>query len=105
MLRAALRCPEGARPAVGADSLPTLAPYPMFADDLDPATALAAAASPRRCAVGLVEIETDTVNAAPPADRHQARAIIGPSLPARCPACGLLMEWPDCCWGEGNDDD
>lgn len=75
----------------------------MFADDFAPAAALAAAACPRCRAVGLVETDTDTVSAAPPADRHQARAIINPSVPARCPACGLVMEWPGCCWGDGDD--
>ena len=75
----------------------------MFADDFDPAVALAAAACPRCHALGLVETGTDTLKAAPPADQHQARYIMSPSLPARCPACGLVMEWPGCCAGEDGD--
>jgi hypothetical protein len=69
----------------------------MFADDFDPSVALAAAACPRCHALGLVETDTDTVNATPRADRHQARVIVSPSVPARCPACGLVMDWPGCC--------
>lgn len=67
----------------------------MFADDFDPVTALTSSACPRCHAVGLVE--TDTVNAASPADRHQAKYVMSPSVPARCPACGLVMDWPGCC--------
>lgn len=69
----------------------------MFADDLDPAASLAASACPRCRALGLVVIDTDTVDATPPADRHQAGVIVSPSVPARCPACGLVMDWPGCC--------
>lgn len=69
----------------------------MFADDFDPVAALASTACPRCRAVGLVKTDTDMVNATPPADRHQARYIMSPSVPARCPACGLVMDWPGCC--------
>lgn len=69
----------------------------MFADDFDPAAALASTACPRCHAAGLVETDTDTVDATPPTDRHQARVIVSPSVPARCPACGLVMNWPGCC--------
>lgn len=69
----------------------------MFVDDFDPAAALAATACPRCHAVGLVETDPDTVNTTPPTDRHQARCIVSPSVPARCPACGLVMDWPGCC--------
>lgn len=69
----------------------------MFADDFDHSAALASSACPRCRAMGLVGTDTDTVNAAPPADRHQAPYSIEPSIPARCPACGLHMEWPGCC--------
>lgn len=72
----------------------------MFADDFDPVAALASTACPRCRAVGLVETDMDTVNAAPPADRHRAPYSMEPSLPARCPACGLVMEWPACRAGE-----
>ena len=72
----------------------------MFADDFDPVAALASTACPRCRALGLVETDTDTVNATPPADRHQAGRTICPSVPARCPSCGLVMEWPACCGEE-----
>lgn len=72
----------------------------MFVEDFNPFAALAATACPRCHAVGLVESDTDTVDGAAPAKRHQARVIVSPSVPALCPACGLLMEWPACCGDE-----
>lgn len=70
---------------------------PMFVEDFAPSAALAITACPRCHAVGLVETDTDTVDAAPTADQHQARCSIEPSVPAQCPECGLVMEWPGCC--------
>lgn len=70
---------------------------PMFVDDFDPAAALAATTCPRCRAVGLVETDMDTVCATSQTDRHQAHVIVSPSVPARCPACGLVMDWPGCC--------
>lgn len=69
----------------------------MFADDFDTAAALAAITCPRCHVVGLVETDTDTMDATPPPDQYQARVIVSPSVPARCPACGLVMDWPGCC--------
>lgn len=60
----------------------------MFADNFDPATVLASIACSRCRAVGLVETDMDTVSAALLADRHRAPYSMGPSVPARCPACG-----------------
>lgn len=72
----------------------------MLAEDFDPVAALASAACPRCHALGLEETDTETVDATSLADRHQARCSLEPSLPARCPACGLVMEWPGCCLDE-----
>lgn len=88
------RCPPPAW--VRTVSLP-LDPYLMFADDFDPVAALASSACPRCNALGLVETDPGTVDATSLADRHRARYIMSPSLPARCPTCGLVMEWPACC--------
>lgn len=85
-----LGCPEGARTVA-------LERLPMFAPTFDPAAALAATACPRCRAVGLVEVDQDTHDAAPLADRHKGTAMVDPSVPAQCPACGLVMEWPGCC--------
>jgi len=69
----------------------------MFVEGFDPAAALDAATCPRCRSVGLVETDADTVDATLPADRHKAQYSIHPSVSARCPACGLVMEWPGCC--------
>ena len=69
----------------------------MLCEDFDPAAALAAMACPRCQAVGLVEIDQETHDATPPPDRHKGAAMVDPSVPAQCPACGLAMEWPGCC--------
>ena len=69
----------------------------MWANDFSLNAALAAASCPRCYAFGLIEIDTDTYRAAVPENRHQAKFLIDPSVPARCPACGLVMEWPGCC--------
>lgn len=69
----------------------------MFIEDFNPAPELAATHCPRCHAVGLVEITFEVYQATPPANQHQAKFIIDPSIPARCPACGLVMEWPGCC--------
>lgn len=68
----------------------------MFTDDFDPAATLAEAACPRCHCVGLVEVDDEIREATPPADRHQPRYYVDPSIAARCPACGLVMEWPGC---------
>lgn len=69
----------------------------MFADDFDPATTLASTPCPRCFTMGLVETDAATMEATPSSDQHQARVFVDPSVPARCPACGLVMEWPGCC--------
>ena len=69
----------------------------MFTEDFNPTAALAAASCPRCHTVGLVEITYKAYRATPQANQYQAQFIVAPSIPARCPACGLVMEWPGCC--------
>lgn len=68
----------------------------MFIEDFNPSVPLGTASCPRCHAVGLVAIDSDAYAIAPAADRHQAAYHIDPSVPARCPACALVMEWPGC---------
>lgn len=68
----------------------------MLTEGFDQAAALKAAACPRCHAIGLVEIDHDTYTATPSSDKHQAAFHIDPTVPARCPACSLVMEWPGC---------
>lgn len=51
---------------------------------------------PRCHAVGLVVIDYEIYAFTPIGNRHQAAFLIDPSVPARCPACELVMEWPGC---------
>lgn len=69
----------------------------MFIEDFSPSAALAAASCPRCHTLGLVAITDEASRATPTANQLQAQFIIDPSIPARCPACGLVMEWPGCC--------
>lgn len=69
----------------------------MFTEDFNPGAALAAAECPRCHAVGLVAIDSEVYRATTKANKHQAPFLIDPSIPARCPACALVMEWPGCC--------
>lgn len=66
----------------------------MIAENFDTTAALAGAVCPRCRAVGLEPIDFDTLEQAREQNRHKARAYIDPSVPARCPACGLVGEWP-----------
>lgn len=65
----------------------------MLTEGFDLTAALKVAACPRCHAVGLVEIDHDTYTATPSRDKHQAAYLMDPSVPARCPACVLVMEW------------
>lgn len=67
----------------------------MFADDFDPVAALASETCPRCQSFGLTNINSETYEAAPAADRHPVKFTVCPSLYARCAACGLVGEWPD----------
>ena len=68
----------------------------MFAEDFNPTATLAAVRCPRCAAVGLTEITDDEHAATTAKDKHQAAYHIDPSLTCRCPACGLVAEWPAC---------
>lgn len=69
----------------------------MLLQDFNPTESLAASKCPRCGSLGLLEIDSDIYDAAPPEHRHQAAYHVDPSIPARCPACSLVMEWPGCC--------
>lgn len=66
----------------------------MFVDGFDPVARLAACRCSRCGALGLIETDEATVSAARPDHKHQPKFIICPSVYARCPACGLVGEWP-----------
>lgn len=68
----------------------------MFIEDFNPSAPLAAASCPRCHTVGLVEIDSEAYAIAPATDRHQAAYLTDPSVPSKCPACALVMEWPGC---------
>jgi hypothetical protein len=67
----------------------------MFIDSFDPVATLAAETCPRCYSLGLTDIDSETYQAAPAADRHPVKFTVCPSLYARCAACGLVAEWPD----------
>jgi phage FluMu protein Com len=68
----------------------------MRTEGFDQTAALNAAACPRCHSVGLVEIDDDTYTATAAGNKHHAAQLLDPSIPARCTACGLVMEWPGC---------
>lgn len=68
----------------------------MRLENRNEAHAMASDRCPRCTAVGLAPIEEETYSDTPAKDRHVATVIIDPSVYARCPACGLVMEWPGC---------
>ena len=68
----------------------------MFVEGFSASTVLSAVTCPRCRALGLSEIDCDDYSAAPASDKYQATHHIDPSVTARCPACGLVMELPGC---------
>jgi hypothetical protein len=66
----------------------------MLVEGLDPAAILLGAECPRCHAVGLVPISGAELRAAPARDQHASTCSVEPSVAARCPACGLVGEWP-----------
>lgn len=68
---------------------------PVFVDDFNPVERLAQEMCPRCRTVGLVRATHEDVENVRPEDQHQPKFVICPSLAARCPACGLVGEWPD----------
>lgn len=75
----------------------------MFTDAFDPIAALAHATCTRCQTRGLVTPTAAECASVRPEDVHRPAAIICPSVAARCPACGLVGEWPamDATEGEG----
>lgn len=63
----------------------------MFVEDFNPVERLAQEMCPRCRAVGLVPASYEDLQ---PENLHQPEFHICPSLVARCPACGLVGEWP-----------
>ncbi len=70
----------------------------MFADDFDPAKALATENCPRCNSLGLKVPDDETYAKAPEADRFIEKMIVCPSIAAWCPSCGLVGNWPGMCW-------
>lgn len=66
----------------------------MFTEDFNPAQRLAAETCPRCHTVGLAASDAETYANTPEADRHVETVIVCPSITARCPACGLVGNWP-----------
>ena len=69
----------------------------VFADDFDPVAALAQEDCHRCKARGLVPATQDDRDSAKPEDRAQEWCTVSPSTAAKCPACGLVGEWPAMC--------
>lgn len=67
----------------------------MFVENFNPLERLAQEVCPRCRTAGLVPATHEDVGNVRPEDQHHSTLIICPSLPARCPACGLVGEWPD----------
>lgn len=75
----------------------------MQVEDFDPIAALAQATCPRCMTLGLVTPTAADSASVKPEDVHRPAAIICPSVAARCPACGLVGEWPAMDATEGED--
>lgn len=69
----------------------------MFADDFNPVAALAGEGCPRCKAHGLVAATQEDCDNVKPEDIAQEWAIVCPSITAKCPACGLVGNWPGMC--------
>lgn len=69
----------------------------MFTDDFDPVTTLGAEDCPRCLAHGLVCATHNDCENVKPEDIAPELWIVCPSLTAKCPACGLVGEWPAMC--------
>lgn len=68
----------------------------MFVEGFDSVAELEAWMCPRRHVLGLLEINPETYDVASSNDKHQVQWLTEPNITARCPACGLVMEWPGC---------
>lgn len=68
----------------------------MRTSAINPVHTMSSDRCPRCASVGLVPIDEETYTDTTAKDRHVATVIIDPSVYTRCPACGLVMEWPGC---------
>lgn len=69
----------------------------MFVDDFDLVAGLAEEDCPRCKGRGLVPATYEDCDNVKPEDRAQELWAVCPSLSAKCPACGLVGEWPAMC--------
>ena len=65
----------------------------MLVQGFNPIATLASAKCPRCHAVGLVEIDSLEYGDTPLVNKHQAAPYTSPGVPAKCPACALVLEW------------
>lgn len=70
----------------------------MFTDDFDPVKRLAAEICPRCKHLGLVCPTQEDCDNCKPEDEFRAAWHVCPSIGAKCPACGLMGDWPAMCW-------
>jgi hypothetical protein len=68
----------------------------MLVEEFDLKAALAACPCPRCAVKGIQEATYEDSLAASDGDRHIPLISIEPSVYAKCPSCGLVMEWPGC---------
>ena len=68
----------------------------MFVEDFALKAALAACPCPRGAVKGIQEATHDDALAASHGYCHIPRVPIETSVYAKCPSCGLVMEWPGC---------
>lgn len=66
----------------------------MWADAFDPVKTLAGETCPRCQHMGLVCPTQEDCENCKPEDEFQASVVVCPSIGAKCPACGLMGDWP-----------
>ena len=69
----------------------------VFADDFDPGATLAGYDCPRCKGRGLVPATDEDCDNVKPEDRAEEWSTVCPSVAAKCPACGLVGQWPAMC--------
>lgn len=69
----------------------------MFTEDFNPAKVLATETCPRCKHLGLVRPTQEDCDNCKPEDVFQAAWNVCPSIEAKCPACGLMGDWPAMC--------
>lgn len=68
----------------------------MFVEGFNPVAVLAATACPWCGREGLLQIDHEEYLLTPRGDRHAPKAVVCPTIYARCPECRVVAEWPDC---------